>query len=316
MSINPGVCDVMPNRVGRRIFLQGATGLALAASGLPAWSARAPLARKTIATGVDLFSGPGGNSVVVETTDGPVLIDGGLAADSRELLRLVQQPKGRRVAALFNTHWHREVTGCNETLGKAGTRIIAHENTRLWLQRPIVKMLENERFEALPKVAWPTETFRDRQTFTIGGTRLDCGLLFQAHTDGDIYVHLPEANVIVAGGTAAVGHYPILDTFTGGWIRGMGNATKRLLELSDERTQIVGEDGAVVGKAHLQAQSEMLDTLTERLWQLMRKGLSEEDLVAATPTKDYDARWGDPRNFILNTYRGIWGHVREMRGIV
>jgi len=301
--------------VDRRIFLQGAAALAVAA-GSPAWAARAKLERLPLAPGVDLVRGPAGNSVIVETGEGPVLIDGGLAADSRELLRLVQSPKGRRVATLFNTHWHPEVTGCNETLGKAGTRIVSHENTRLWLQRPIVKTLENRRFEALPKTAWPTETFRDRKTFEIGGTTFECGLLFQAHTDGDIYVRLPAANVIVAGGTVAVGHYPILDTFTGGWIRGMGNATKRLLELSDEKTRIVGEDGAAVGKSHLTAQSEMLDTLTERLWQLMRKGLSEEDLVAAAPTQDYDDRWGDPRDFILNTYRGIWGHVREMRGIV
>ena len=94
------------------------------------------------------------------------------------------------------------------------------------------------------------------------------------------------------------------------------NATKALLELSDGKTQIVGESGPVVGRAHLEAQAEMLETLTERLWQLMRKGMSEEDLVAAQPTKEYDARWGDPRAFIINTYRGIWGHVREMRGIV
>jgi hypothetical protein len=93
-------------------------------------------------------------------------------------------------------------------------------------------------------------------------------------------------------------------------------ATKALLELSDEQTQIVAESGAVVGRVHLQAQAEMLETLTERLWQLMRKGLSEEDLVAAEPTREYDATWGAPREFILNTYRGIWGHVREMRGIV
>ena len=305
----------MSMRVDRRVFLRGATALTVAAA-VPTWaSRRRSLERRSLAPGVDLVVGPGGNSVVVDTGEGIALIDGGLEEDSRELLKLVQ-PKGRRIALLFNTHWHRHVTGCNETLGKAGVRIVAHENTRLWLQRPIVKTLENERFDALPKAAWPTETFLDKKQLKLGNTEFRCAQLFQAHTDGDMFVHLPEANVIVAGGTVAVGHYPVLDTFTGGWIRGMGNATKTLLELSDEKTQIVGEDGAVVGKAHLRAQSEMLDTLTERLWQMMRKGLSEEDLVAAHPTKDYDAQWGDPRDFVLNTYRGIWGHVREMRGIV
>lgn len=314
----------MPVRIDRRRF----TGAALAAA-LAGWAPGSLAAARTgrgaaggekftrqqLAPGIERVAGPGGNSVLVDTPAGVALIDGGLEADARELLALVQSG-GRRVHTLFNTHWHREQTGCNALLGKSGVRIVAHENTRLWLQRSIVKVLENERFEALPKVAWPTETFLEKQQLEIGGTVFECGQLFQAHTDGDIYVRLPEANVIAAGGAVAVGHYPILDTFTGGWIRGMLNATKSLLELSDEKTRIVAESGPVVGKAHLQAQAEMLETLTERLWQMMRKGMSEEDLVAAQPTKDYDARWGDPRNFILNTYRGIWGHVREMRGIV
>jgi glyoxylase-like metal-dependent hydrolase (beta-lactamase superfamily II) len=300
----------------RRRFLQGVA--ALAASGPLAGSALgspATPAPAQLAPGIRLIAGRGGNSVAIDTVQGVALVDGGLKADSGSLLKVVQAD-GRKVATLFNTHWHPGVTGCNERLGKAGTRIVAQENTRLWLQRPIVKAIENERHDPLPKVAWPTASFRDKQRFEFGDTVLECGHLFQAHTDGDLYVHVPAANVIVAGGVVAVGHYPILDTFTGGWIRGMLNATKALVELSDERTQIVPETGPVVGKAHLVAQAEMLETLTERLWQLMRKGLSEEDLVAAQPTKDFDARWGDPRDFILNTYRGIWGHVREMRGIV
>jgi glyoxylase-like metal-dependent hydrolase (beta-lactamase superfamily II) len=310
----------MQVRSDRRRFLLGSAALAVtgtlaAASGSRAHAARPRLITASLAPGVELIRGPGGNSVAIDTPEGVALVDGGLKADSRDLLKRVEAG-GRRVATLFNTHWHPHVTGCNEALGKAGVRIVAQENTRLWLQRPIVKVLENERHDPLPKAAWPNASFLESQQFSLGGTLLDCGRLFQAHTDGDMYVRLPAANLIITGGTVAVGHYPILDTFTGGWIRGMLNATKALIELSDEKTQIVAESGPVVGRAHLVAQAEMLETLTERLWQLMRKGLSEEDLVAAQPTKDYDAQWGDPRSFILNTYRGIWGHVREMRGIV
>ena len=72
----------------------------------------------------------------------------------------------------------------------------------------------------------------------------------------------------------------------------------------------------MVDRAHLQAESDMLEVLKERLWQLMRKGYSDLDIVAAQPTPEYDARWGDPRQFLLNTYQGLWGHVRELRGVV
>ena len=33
-------------------------------------------------------------------------------------------------------------------------------------------------------------------------------------------------------------------------------------------------------------------------------------------TKDFDAQWGDPAQFLSNAYRGLWGHVREVGGIV
>ncbi|RYZ64541.1 MAG: MBL fold metallo-hydrolase, partial [Proteobacteria bacterium] len=174
-------------RTDRRRFLQlaGLGAAAVPLAGLPrvgrARGAGERFAVQELAPGVQCIAGPGGNSVVVETADGLALIDGGLKADARDLLKRVQSGK-RRVGLLFNTHWHPSATGCNETLGKAGVRIVAQENTRLWLQRPIVKVLENERHEALPKTAWPTETFLDRRQVDLGGTTFECGQLFQAHT--------------------------------------------------------------------------------------------------------------------------------------
>jgi hypothetical protein len=51
----------------------------------------------------------------------------------RRGLKAVAALPGRAGPTLFNTHWHPEQTGSNETLGKAGAQIIAQENTRLWL---------------------------------------------------------------------------------------------------------------------------------------------------------------------------------------
>jgi len=48
----------------------------------------------------------------------------------------------------------------------------------------------------------------------------------------------------------------------------------------------------------------------------MRKGMSAKDMFLAKPTKEFDAKWGDPELFIFNAYPGLWGHVREIGGIV
>jgi glyoxylase-like metal-dependent hydrolase (beta-lactamase superfamily II) len=305
----------------RRLFLQGALGAAAYAGpwalSAPATAAPAgsPLTSQLLAPEVSLVSGAGGNVVTVGAPDGIVMIDGGLAARSRELLQRVQTGK-RPVQALFNTHWHWDHTGSNEALGKAGVRIIAHENTKLWMQRPIIVPWENRQYPPVPAKALPTSTFYTGDVMHFGSHELRYGYLGQAHTDGDIYIHLPQSNVLVVGDVVSVGSYPVLDYATGGWVGGVLDATKQLLKLSDEKTLIVPGSGPVVTRVHLQAESDMLEVLKERIWQLMRKGMSDTDIVAAKPTAEYDDKWGDPTQFLMSCYKGLWGHVRELRGVV
>jgi hypothetical protein len=60
----------------------------------------------------------------------------------------------------------------------------------------------------------------------------------------------------------------------------------------------------------------MLSTMKDRLIGLMKKGMGTDDLLAAPPTTEFDAQWGDPKLFLVNAYKGLWGHVRELGGIV
>ena len=48
----------------------------------------------------------------------------------------------------------------------------------------------------------------------------------------------------------------------------------------------------------------------------MRKGMGAEDMIAAGATRKFDGQWGNSDLFINNAYRGLYGHVRELRGIV
>ena len=144
---------------------------------------------------------------------------------------------------------------------------------------------------------------------------MEYGHLPKAHTDGDIYVFLRTANILVAGDVVSQS-YPILDYTTGGWIGGLTDATKTLLDLTNADTRIVPGSGPVLTRAHLQAQYAMLTEVRARLVELLKKGMSARDMIAAGPTKEFDQRWGDPDLFIGNAYKGLWGHVRELGGIV
>jgi glyoxylase-like metal-dependent hydrolase (beta-lactamase superfamily II) len=279
-------------------------------------ASKADLQVTPLAEGLVLITGAGGNVVARRGGDGVLLVDGGNAEHSKQLLQTLRQTLGAPVTVAFNTHWHWEHTGSNETLRQDGAELIAHENTRLWFTQPVDVDWENRVYPPRPK-ALPTRTFyKGAQTLAFGGGTVDYGHLPLAHTDGDIYVYFRDANVLVAGGVVTANRYPIPDAATGGWTGGLANATKALLDLVNDETRIVPDVGPVQTKADLAAENEMLTTLHEEIWQMMRKGMGVDDMIAIGATSKYDERWGNSDVFIRNAYRGIYGHVREMRGIV
>ena len=52
--------------------------------------------------------------------------------------------------------------------------------------------------------------------------------------------------------------------------------------------------------------------LEASFYNMIGKGLTAADMYRATPTKEFDAKWGDPKQFIANVYPGLWNHVREL----
>ena len=115
-------------------------------------------------------------------------------------------------------------------------------------------------------------------------------------------------------GVVSVGRYPVLDYCTGGWIVGMTNATQQLLALTDDHTRIIPGTGPVQTRTDLQAEHDMLSAVYTTLWKMMRESLSANDMIAARPTAQYDARWGNPDLFISNAYEGMYGHIAEYLG--
>ena len=305
----------------RRSFLKaavaGAAGVSLSLRAF-ARPEPEPIVVVPLADNVVQITGAGGNVVAVTGPDGVFLVDSGLEEHSKDLMKAVEKlPGGNHVQALINTHWHWDHTGGNERLGKDKVKIIAHENTKLWLGADFYcDWQDNRHYMPRPKAALPTETFYTTGKMTANGQDIEYGYLPRAHTDSDIYVFFPKANVLVAGGLVSVGSYPVLDYTTGGWIGGMDDASKALLGIANKDTRIVPGIGPVQTYADLQAQSEMLHTLHDRLVDLMRKGIGTDDLAADPPTQEFNARWGDPHQFLANAYRGLWGHVRELGKIV
>lgn len=327
----------------RRTFLKlaGAAG----AASLPALHAlakpRASLAIAPVTDGIALVTGAGGNVVLVSGPRGLVVIDSGDAAHGAELLALIRDyAGGKQPIALFNTHWHWDHTGSNERFAKAGVPIIAHENTKLWLGMEFTVAWENRQYAPRPRPALPTQTFfRGPQKFEAAGLTLAYGWLPRAHTDGDIYVHIPDRNVLVAGDLFAVDRYPVVDVDTGGWIGrtgpsariraaqklseeeitalrrrsigwsgGLTDANFGLLDLCNDSTIVIPGKGAAQRRSDLAAYNAMLEEFSLRLDELIYKGVGIDEILALRPTAKFDATRGDPTQFITNSWRSMRGY--------
>jgi len=253
-----------------------------------------------------LLSGAGGNVTAFNAPEGVLLVDGGSPERSADVLKAVRKLTGTKgVHTLFNTHWHWDQTGSNRVLGEAGTRIIAHENTKLWLGTDVNSKREQRVFPRLPPKARPNQTFYTTGSLDFGGEHIEYGLLPQAHTDGDIYIFFRNANVLVAGDVLSAGKYPVIDYSTNGWIGGMVNATKTVLDLGNAQTKYVAGLGPVLSRADVQAENEMLAAMKLRLSKLLARGMSIQDMIDAAPAKDFDAQWGEPSTFIADVWPGI-----------
>ena len=302
----------------RRRFLAAVPAAALTLSALPARSraADAPAAAPVVTQLADrlwLITGCGGNVTVFDSPEGVLLVDGGSPAHSPRLLREVERLTGQpSVHTLFNTHWHHAQTGSNDTLGKAGTRIIAHEYTRQWLTTDVDSAWQQQHFQPLPKHALPNATFYTQEALDFGGERIEYGPLGQAHTDGDLYVFFRGANVLVAGDVVAAGQFPLVDPDTNGWIGGLATAAGTLAGLADARTQVIPGLGAPQTLAHVQAEAAMLDTLRQRLARLLAQGQSASEMIAARPAAEFEAEWGDATQLIRNAYPGLAYRAREL----
>jgi glyoxylase-like metal-dependent hydrolase (beta-lactamase superfamily II) len=311
----------MPHAPDRRDFLKttivGAAGLTVTGAltsvgtfGRAFAKGQDPLSVTRLTDKIFMVSGAGANVTVLHQGDQVLMIDGGTKERSAELLKLIARETGtRKVAVLFNTMWRPQHTGSNERLGKAGTKIIAQMNTKLWLGTTFNVPWEGKKYTPLPKVAQPNEAFYTKGGMTFAGEKVEYGWLPRARTDGDLYVSFPDSKVLAAGDVLCAGSYPIIDYMTGGWLGGMSDATKTLLGLTGPDTRLIPGNGRVLTKVDLQAEHDMVSTVNKRMIEMFRMGYSADDMVKGGATKEFDEAWGDPTMFMKNAYQAMWGHV-------
>jgi len=251
----------------------------------------------------------GGNITVATAQDGIIMVDGQFAPLHDKIKAAIAVISNLPVKYLINTHFHGDHTGGNEAFAKDGALVVSEINVKTRLAAGTTNGLTGAKTPPAPAGALPGKTYTGAFKIRMNGRVADLRHIANAHTDGDTYVWFKTANVLSTGDTFTNGRYPNIDFANGGNIKGMIAAADTYLKLTNARSRIVPGHGPIADKAALVEYRTMLVTARDRMAKLVKDGKSEDELVAAKPFADIDAKLGAneqaSKNWISVVYNSL-----------
>jgi glyoxylase-like metal-dependent hydrolase (beta-lactamase superfamily II) len=261
-----------------------------------------------IRAGVSVLMGSGGNILVTSGSDGKLAVDSGYATSQPQIERALSTVSSEPLRHLINTHWHYDHTDGNGWMHKAGAKIIAQAKTRTRMSSHQVIPAFDAVLPPSPAGALPTSVFEKAVTVQINGSAIRLQRYTPAHTDTDISVFFPEANVLHTGDTWFNGYYPFIDYDSGGSIHGLLAAATDNLSLTDEKTIVVPGHGETGSRRDLVEFREMLQSVHAKVVAQKTAGMPLNAVIARKPTSEFDAKWGGgfitPELLVALVYRG------------
>jgi len=250
---------------------------------------------KTTKLASNLYSleGQGGAIGVLTGPDGVLMVDSQFAPLTERIVAAIKAVDQGPIRYLINTHVHGDHTGGNANLGAMGVTIIARPQLRARLEKPGPTATGTPGTPA-PAAALPRLTYDDApMTLYMNGEQVQLIPIPVAHTDGDTLVKFVNADVIMTGDFYRSTGYPNIDRANGGTLTGMLAGLNKILELSGPATRILPGHGAIVDKAAVAAHRDMIIGIRDKMAPMVKKGMTAEQIAAAKPTSEYDAKMGD-----------------------
>ena len=209
-----------------------------------------------IAEGIYLLRGrfvegsqPDGNSVILEGSDGLIVVDTGRHAEhTRRILDFARQTE-RPIRAIVNTHWHLDHTGGNVLLRDELPEVTVHgtpaiEDARDGFLADYARQIEEylpaiedpnarttletelELVRSAERLA-PTELVESSATESIAGRSLELNVERDAVTAADLWIVDIDTGVVIAGDLVTL-PVPLLDTAViDGWVQALQTIASR-----------------------------------------------------------------------------------------
>jgi glyoxylase-like metal-dependent hydrolase (beta-lactamase superfamily II) len=232
------------------------------------------LDHEAVTDSVSVIYGAGGNVAVLRTQSGAVVVDTmTFPIQGRRILVLAEKLGGGPTQAVINTHYHADHTHGNPAW-PAGTRIVATERTRAYLER-----FDSAFWEGLAAGSVPNDLFTDTHDLRIGDKTIRSFYLGRGHTGGDLVVLFIEDRVLHTGDLFFNRRYPNIDLEAGGSVQQWGETLERVLALDFDR--VIPGHGPVTDRAGLLEFQRFIAELAEFARESVAAEMSLEETLAA-----------------------------------
>jgi glyoxylase-like metal-dependent hydrolase (beta-lactamase superfamily II) len=252
---------------------------------------------------ISMLAGAGGNITVQVGKDGILLVDSGVDAMSEKVAEAVRTLSKGQISYIVNTSDRSDHVGGNEHFAKSGRPLpiarAAQANVFVIAFSTILdRMSDRNARPPIPDKAWPNDTYSGPQkNLAFNGEAIQ--IFHQpATTDGDSIVLFRRADVISTGDIFDPTGYPIIDVKNGGSLQGVLDGLNRLKQMAipadhqEGGTMIVPGHGRLCDVADLAVYQHMITIVRDRLQDMIKRGMTLEQVKAARPTRDYDPVYG------------------------
>lgn len=335
-------CNTKPaSAVGLR-RLAAMVMLSVALAGLPAHAQKARTTKKPaqpaeFAGELDVMhvkgnvyligaAGGGAHSVFQIGPDGVVVVDTQTPATSTKLIAAIRKVTSEPIRIILNTSFLPAHTGGNLPVTKVGKFI----GDRGEINVASIKGHEGvlNRMSGVvgntpsPEEMWPTDVYyTGTMDLHMNGEPVILIHHPAAATDGDSVVFFRGSDVIVAGEIFTPDSYPVIDSENGGSLQGVIDALNRIIDLAvpvmnaQGGTLVVPAYGAIADEYSVVIYRDMLTIVRDRIADLIKRGMTLEQVKAARPTLDYDGIYGTaPRGW--TTAQFVEAAYRELSATV
>jgi glyoxylase-like metal-dependent hydrolase (beta-lactamase superfamily II) len=233
-----------------------------------------------------------GNTTVLVTNQGLILVDNKFEIDFDNLMAQVRKISNQPVRYVINTHYHGDHSGGNAKMQAQNVQVVASERARR-------RMVETNQPGA------PNVTLENSVRLHLGGKRVEVFHFGRAHTDGDVVAYFPDQRVVAMGDMFTVGSGlpPLVDYPGGGSTREWPRSIEGALAL-DFDTAIPGH-GKPATKADLAKYRDSLSALGRRVIDMQSKKATRADIE-----KELRSRYGFEDFHIQLALDGMMAELR------